>query len=294
MVQYEGVTSDARYLHGFLDGEANHRISGSRGDAPLFEVGVYTGKMGLHEPSHLISSITEETLDVGPNGSVEIFLGPDPKPGNWIETDARTRYMMIRQYAPDWTALTEGRFVLERLDTPNVPAAFGLDDIRQSLERTAAFVRNDARIWAEISDYWADFAVNRFVAELGVDERTNIAPPSGHHFSCGYFKLAPGKALDVRFRPEGAAFWSLGLASYWYETIGYGRRESHLNRGTAQLQSDGSVRAVISLERPRATAEIANWIDPQGHREGTMVFRWSRPTKPIPDIECRLVSLEDL
>ena len=294
MVQYEGITSDARYLHGFLDGQANHCIRGSRGDAPLFEVGVYTGKMGMHEPSHLITSITEETLEVAADGSVEIWIGPERKPGNWIETDARTRYCMIRQYAPDWAGLVEGRFEIERLDPPASSVPFGLDEIRQSLERTVAFVHDDAQIWAEISDYWAGYAVNRFEPELGVDARTNIAPPSGHQFSCGYFRLDPGEALDLRFRPEGAVFWSLGLASYWYETIGYGRRESHLNRGSAELESDGTIRAVISLERPPASSGIRNWVDPQGHRHGTMVFRWSRPTAPIPDIDCRLVPMEAL
>ena len=99
---------------------------------------------------------------------------------------------------------------------------------------------------------------------------------------------------EIRFRPEGAVFWSLGLTSYWYETIGYGRRDSHLNSGIARLEPDGSVRAVIALERPAASAKVANWLDPCGHREGTMVFRWSRSRDPVPEIECREVELAAL
>ncbi len=59
-LQYEGVTSDARYLNGYIDGSRNYRITGSRGGAPLFEVGVYTGKQGLFEPSHLVASIRRQ------------------------------------------------------------------------------------------------------------------------------------------------------------------------------------------------------------------------------------------
>jgi len=294
MVQYEGVTSDARYLHGLIDGSATHRITGMRGGSPLIEFGVYTGKMGLHDESKLIASITEETLEVAADGSVEVVLSPTEQPGNWIETDGRTRYIMVRQYAGDWRGVAEGRFDIERTGVTGPPAPFGLDEIRDSLERTAAFARDNPPIWAAISDYWADLAVNRFTAELGVDARTDIAPPSGHQFSCGYFKLKPGEALDVRFRPEGAVFWSLGLANYWYETIGYGRRDSHLNSGIAALEADGSVRAVISLERPPASAGVANWVDPRGCCEGTMVFRWSRSRDPVPAIECRLVALDEL
>jgi hypothetical protein len=48
------------------------------------------------------------------------------------------------------------------------------------------------------------------------------------------------------------------------------------------------VRAVISQKSPPPESGILNWIDPKGHREGTLVFRWSRPKSPMPDIECEL------
>lgn len=289
MVQYEGITSDARYLHALIDGTATHMIRGSRGDAPLFEVGIYTGKMGLHDPSHLISSITEEKLEVGANGIVEVVLSPNEHPGNWIKTDAATRYVMIRQYAPEWAELTPGRFSLTRRDgeSPGAPSPpFDLETIRTSLEQTANFATNNPRIWAEISDYWAGFAVNKFVPEADAANLTDIAPPSGHHFSCGYFDLKKSPALLISFEPGEAAFWSLGLASYWYETIGYGRRDSHLNSGTVTPDPDGRIRVVLSHSQPPADQGIPNWLDPRGHVEGTMVFRWSRPKSPMPEIAC--------
>jgi hypothetical protein len=286
MVQYEGVTSDARYLHALLDGRGTHRIRGTRGGAPLIEFGIYTGKMGLHDPSHLISSKKENELEVGPDGRMEVVLSPDPHPGNWIQTDERTRYMMIRQYAADWSDLEEGHFTIERLDVPDAPTPFGLDEIRRDLERTIAFARDNPPLWAEISDYWAGFCVNRIIPQLDADAKTDIAPPSGHHFACGYFRIDPDRALEIRFRPEGAVFWSFGLANYWYETIGYGRRDSHLNSGTASFEADGSVRLRISLDRPGDADGSLNWVDPRGHREGTMVFRWSRATAPMPEFEC--------
>lgn len=288
MVQYEGITSDARYLHTFIDGAANHLIKGSRGEAPLFEIGIYNGKMGIHDPSHLIKSITEESLEVGPDGRVEIYLGPDAHSGNWLRTDSETRYVMIRQYAADWRDLVEGIFEIERLGERAPSPPFGLEEIKQGLERTSAFAVGNPLIWAEISDYWANFAVNRFVPQVAADAMTDIAPPSGHHFSCGYFKIAADEALEIRFKPGEAGFWSLGLASYWYETIGYGHRESHLNSGSVIPEADGSVRAVISQQAPPKESGIPNWIDPKGHYEGTLVFRWSRPKAPMPEIECEL------
>ncbi len=294
MVQYEGITSDARYLHAFIDGSVTHVIRGSRGEAPLIEFGSYNGKMGIHDPSHLIESITEEKLEVAADGRIEVVLSPEEHTGNWIRTSAKTRYVMIRQYAPEWSDLTPGRFVIEREDGAPAAPPFDLSEIRAGLERTAAFAIGNPIIWAEISDYWAGFSVNRFVSQVDADARTDIAPPSGHHFSCGYFDLPEDDALVVTFQPGEAGFWSLGLANYWYETIGYGRRESHLNSGTVKLEPDGSVRVVISHSPPKDSAGTKNWMDPKGHCQGTMVFRWSRPKSPMPDIDCERVALSSL
>ena len=61
---YEGVTADAHYHHAFIDGGAQHRIRGRRGDAPLIEFSVYTGKAGIHAESHSRGSLTERDATV--------------------------------------------------------------------------------------------------------------------------------------------------------------------------------------------------------------------------------------
>jgi len=287
---YEGVTSDARYLHAFLDGRRRYRIRGTRGDAPLVELGVYTGKMGLHEKSHLVASLTEERLVVGPDGSVEVGIGPGPRPGNWLDTEGRARYLMIRQYAHDWSGLAPGRFSIELEGGERDRPPLGMDEIRRALRDTAGFVRSAPEFWASLSDYWAARAPNRFLPQLEADRRTDVAPPSGHQFSCGYFRLEPDEALLVRLRPGEVPFWGLELANYWYETIGWGRPESRINNRSAHREPDGSVRGVISLAPPG----VPNWLDPKGHREGTLIFRWSRSPDPVPQIETRLVLRADL
>lgn len=293
LLQYEGTTSDARYLHGFIDGTRSYRITGTRGEAPLIEVGVYTGKQGIHPESHLLASLTEESLEVEPDGSLDVWLGSAPRSGNWICTDERARYVMIRQYAPEWSGRKLGVFQIECEGEVGPAPIPNLERLKLALADTASFVRNASELWAGISDYWAGFAVNQFVAQLDADARTDIAPPSGHHFSCGYFRIAPDEALLVRFHPTdhgNAAYWSLGLANYWYETIGWGLEASQLNSGTAQVEADGSVSAVIAHADPGRP----NWIDPQGHREGTLIFRWSRSSAAVPPIETRLVRLDRL
>ena len=293
-VQYEGVTSDARYLNAYIDGSRTYRISGTRGDAPLIEIGVYTGKQGLFEPSHLIRSLTERELEVE-GGRLEVIVGPTEHSGNWLQTDERARYMMIRQYAADWTGLVEGRFSIEETTGEGRDAAPTMDGMVESLQAASRFATRASQFWGGLSDYWADFCLNRFIAEQDADERTDVAAPSGHQFTCGYFRVEPDEALVIRFNPREAgpaAFWSLSLANYWYETIGYGAPESHLNSGRARYEDDGSVRVVLSHRRP--DAPVTNWIDTKSHREGTMVFRWSRSDSSAPEIACELMKLRDV
>ena len=84
---YEGVTSDARYHHAFIDGSAHYVIRCRRGDAPLIEFSVYTGKAGIHAESHSLGSLTERDLVVGADGDFAVSFGPEAREGSFCEFD---------------------------------------------------------------------------------------------------------------------------------------------------------------------------------------------------------------
>jgi len=288
---YEGVTSDARYHHAFIDGGERYVIAGHRGDAPLIEFSVYNGKAGVHAESHSLGSLTERDLVVGADGDLEVAFGPEPRDGNWLRTDGNTRYLMVREYAQDWSGLRPGAFKIEREGGSGRRRALSLSEVEAGLAGTLDFVRRAPQFWAGISDYWRGFAVNRFEPQLSADPRTDIAAPTGHHFSCGWFELEAGEALSVCFSPRSAQYWSLGVANYWYETLGFADGGSEINNGSAIHAADGSVRAVIA--NAQAPAGAQNWIDTRGHREGTMIFRWSRSAEPVPPIATEKLRVED-
>ena len=47
-------------------------------------------------------------------------------------------------------------------------------------------------------------------------------------------------------------------------------------------------------ERPDSLQSDVNWLDTRGHRQGTMVFRWSRSAHPLPVFESHVVKLAEL
>lgn len=279
----EGETSDATYHQAFIDGAATYTVSGSRGQAPLIEFTVYAGKIGLQAASRLIGALTEEDLTVGPDGSFEIVLSPEPHAGNWIRTEPAASMLFIRQYAYDWTQVQGARFVIRKHD-PGPTHPLGVEDLRIGLERTAGFVAQSAQFWAAVVDHNA--------AEPNVFHEIPAAPdpsrptmPAGHRFAAGHFRLQPEEALAVTFTPIAVPYWGLQLTNYWFEPLAYGTPGSHVNNGTARHEPDGSVRLIIA----DGPSDAPNWLDSRGHREGPMIFRWSRTRAPLPVLTTRVV-----
>ncbi|MBT4521397.1 MAG: DUF1214 domain-containing protein [Halieaceae bacterium] len=289
VTSYEGAGSDARYLHAFIDGTQTYRISGTRGTAPLIEIGVYTGKVGFNDTASVTRSITEEDLIVDDDGSIDIVLSPNQHDGNWLATDQYSRYLMIRQYSHDWSRTTRGMLTIER-EGGGKRGAPGLAQINDDMHRTAEFVSRQARFWGGLSRHGLNSSINQFVAFGSEDDDADLSLPTGHRFASTYFRLAPDEVLICRFLPCDVPFWSFELANYWYEVIGYGREETHLNNKTVVYAADGSVTVAIAHRSNGFDNELLTL----GHREGTAMFRWSRSLSPIPDIETRLVKTSDL
>jgi hypothetical protein len=293
---YEGVTGDCRYHHAYFDGNATHRVRGLRGDSPLIEIGVYTGKGGFHAGSVQTGGITEEELIVDEGGRFELVLGPKEHAGNWIQTGPDDRYVMIREYAADWSGLAPGRFEIEKQGAPASKAPTDLKRVIAGLEGTRDWMINAPPRWAAISDFWLPLAPNEFVPELPKNDVIDIGVPKGHQFGVCCMKLEPGEAMVVIFRPEPVPYWSLSLVNYWYEPLAFreytGARQTAtaFTNATAAFGDDGSVRAVIADCPP----EGPNWLDTRGHLECTVLFRISRSKSPVPPLDVEIVPLKEL
>lgn len=279
----EGETSDARYHQAFIDGGATYRVTGLRGAAPLIEFTVYAGKIGLQDMSRQVGAITERELLVGPDGSFELVLSPTEHPGNWIRTAPDATLLYIRQYAHDWGSTRGATFEIRREGESEDVRPLTLDVIRAAFAGTATFVDKAAYFWADIMDRRATAPANVFFEiPLAPDQPTM---PTGHRFAAGYFRLAADETLLVSFAPTEAPYWGLDLTNYWFEPLSYEDHRSHVNNRTATYESDGSVRVAIGARR----GGVPNWIDTLGHREGTLLFRWSRTQDPLPRLDATVV-----
>lgn len=283
-----GNTADCIYLHAVIEGGRRYRLIGTRGTAPLMEVGLYAGKIGLDRKSRRVDSLREDEIVADEHGRIEILIGPDAHAINSLRTERDASYVFIRQYAHDWASEVPASLRLELIDAEPAPkATLRIEDVHHALVRAARFVGDAAMAWAAVVDGARKGPPNVFVP---VPADIDMTVPSGHRFAFGHFDLAEHEALLVEFSPGEVPYWGLTINNYWFEVLDYDDTGSHLNNRTARAEPDGRVRVVLSQGRPA----LANWIDLRDHRVGALVFRWSRTEAPIPSIETRVVPLASL
>lgn len=261
-----GVSSDAVYHEAFIDGGRSYRLRGARGTAPMLEVGVYAGKLGLQDHSRLVGQVTEDDLAVGDDGTFELLLSPDPSQGPDILLAPDASYIYIRNYSLDWAREVAATFSIRAEGIEAPPAPLELDTVRRGFDGAAAYLQDMPRRFATAMAWNRERSTNTLVA---IDPGQDTTMPGGHQLSCGYFVLGSDQSLVVRFDPEPAPYWSLGLCNYWMEPLDWRWRTPAINAGSARRDHDGRVTAVIGATAP----ETGNWIDIGGHREGLISFR---------------------
>lgn len=284
----EGETSDARYHQTMIDGSRTYVLSGERGDAPFIELTVYAGKIGIDAHSAQVGALTEHELKVDAEGRYEIILSPEKHPGNWIRTTREATCVFIRQYAHDWSRTVGATFNIREIGSDSLPPNVTLAQVIAALPRTAAYVARSSAIWAGIVDQARQAPPNRFVTFPATDHDASPEMPTGHRFSSGHFRLEPDEALIVTLQPAEVPYWGMDVTNYWFEPLSFPSHRSHVNNRTAAAAADGTVRVAIAASRPGAD----NWIDTRGHREGMMMFRWSRTALPVPQIATEVVRLK--
>ena len=304
-----GTTSDCIYYETFFDGAQSYRLRATRGTAPLLEMTANTGKIGVVDRADMVDSIREDSLilEPGPGGATfEVILSPESKPdgfeGNWMWTDnperGRASWMLIRQYSTAIHEVEPARFAIEPLDHSPTRPALSLAEADAALQSSVTFARRLVQHWTEMTAAMVTGLPNEFLI-VDQDRSAGEAMPTGHRFATAGFELDPEEAWIVTIPGIGAPpydaapYWGFQICNYWFEPIDYGDWWAHLNQRTAAYDDRGTVRIVVSEQRP-PPGHDANWVQLRGHQLGNAQFRLSRIADPLPAIECQVVPFDTL
>jgi len=278
---------DCIYLYAAVRGDATYRIHGRRGSACHLDVQVSRGHFADAPAFGVIASRAAQDLAIASDGSFELWVGPDARPHNWLPSAPDAGWLLVRQYFADWERERPADLVIERVGASYPPPPPGAAQVAERLDRLRRWLDGGARYFEGLAKMSMNLPANsvKFIApaDAGRGGLKDLA------YGLGNFRCGPDEAVILEVAPPECQYWSFALGNGYWESLDWSRRQSSLNHHQARLDADGTFRAVIAQRDPG----IPNWLDPQGHVQGTLFGRYLR-TREIPEPVMRALPLAEL
>ncbi len=280
---------DFYYQNAAIDGRRKYRISGRLGTTPFIifstQDGDYSSSQGAAMP--LAGQLTTEEMFIAPDGEVEIILANEREGENWLRTTPDTKMVMIRELFGDREREEHSELHIELYEGTAAPAPLSAERLESGLARAGQLVAGASLMFAKWSQGFAK-TVNQLPRfDQAKSDAAGGDPLMAYYHS--YWRLDEGKALVIESEIPECATWNCVLANHWLESLDYRYGTIHVNKLTAFYRPDGSVRITICSETPG----LPNWLDPQGHRYGSICFRWNRADS-YPQPRIRSLPLNEL
>lgn len=270
---------DNLHHNAVLSGAHEYRLSGTRGDAHYFSLGVYAGSYAKGG-GRVVAFVEIDDLAIAPNGTFEVVLSAREQPGNWIRLDPDTTSMMLRQIFWDRARERPAELRLGRIDAAGPPPPLDPAFLTAALARVLGMIRGTNKIIFDFADRFRAHPNTLQPGDPVANARLQGIPVQ--QIAAGWWELAPDQAAVIDLTPPPCRYWSFTLSNYWGQSLDHARHRTHLNARGAVRRSDGSVRIVVAHRDPGQAD--ANWLETAGHASGVWQFRWlgAREEVPIP------------
>ena len=282
-----GDNPDNLYQNATITGDRDYRIYGQRGTVPYLSFGTKANRYATEGTMASTGELEARDMVFAADGSFEIAVSRERKPGNWLPLAADTSMLLVRQTFLDRPNETAAEVKVEKVGAPAKPAPLTPERLDRGLAAAAAFVNGTARTFVawveEFRKYPNTFAP--FPQETCY--RTGGDPLI--HYLHGYWELAADEALVIDSEVPECEIWNFQLDNYWMESLDYRYLPACWNKHTARYNADGTVTFVIGARDPGH----GNFMDTAGHLCGSMLLRWTR-AKSHPMPRCRVVKLASL
>ena len=294
-----GDNPDAIYHLARIRDDRSYRITGQKGDECYFSFTIHgrpeDGRLGAAaEP--VLADMNDRGFQILQDGSFEIILSPTEQKGNWIKllpgaASVITRHYFELQGSPAAELDRHINLHIEPLDPPLVRPPLTDESIAQSIENVIAFLRGgtvEMMIPGSIPIPFVSTTPNELpepaVFRLAGQDAWGAVDIA---YSMGPFKLQPEEALVIEGTLPDCAFANVVLWNKHMQTFEYRDRRISLNREQIIYQTDGSYRIIVAHEDPG----VPNWLDTEGHKEGTVFWRILLPAGQPAKPETKVVPL---
>lgn len=269
---------DTKYGFTRLLPNATYRIRGTPGSARYQELQVNTG--------HFADGDFAGWKCRWRWGTDDIDLRPDGTAETLLETGPDASYLHVREYFSDWEREEPACWSVERVGATYPPEPLSPSTLEARVDLLIEWLTTGARCWE---------GLGRGLATGEPGDITPFVPPQdatglgGQAYGMGAYRCGPDEAVILELRPPVCRYWSLSLATWFWESADIANRQCSINDTQARVDPDGVVRAVIAHRDPG----VANWLDPAGYERGTLAVRYLF-AETIPTVTCRTVPFGEL
>lgn len=278
---------DNVYWNASIRGTNDYRITGKRGSMFYFSIVANAMRYHIDGSAHATGQLLDSDVEWGPDGEVEIIASCNPQQGNWLRLEPDASVIVLRQSALDRHNERGGEFRIERIGGPAVPETLTAERLATGLSTSAQFVRGIASTFADWTRLFRQHP-NSF-PEIDQSMFQKGGGAKDIYYAHAYWQIAEDEAWVIEVTPPECYYWNFQLDNWWMESLDYRFRQISVNKHSARLEPDGSLRIICAARDPG----VGNWIDTCGHKEGTALLRWAGASEyPLPS--ARIVKLEEL
>lgn len=276
--KFMGDGVDVDYLSATIDGKHTYRVRGTRGTAPYLGFLVY--RVGRND--RIAGSLIDEELDIAADGSFELWVSPTRQDGPGLLTDDRCVELTMREYHKDRAGEVPATVEIEVVGEVPPRPPLDPDWLDVKLGRVSAgldvltgrYLKTGERLARQPNELLP-------MADAATGE---IYGTSSNKYVCGWFRLRDGEALELRFPPPKARYFSVQLFNHWWESLESRDYVTSLNDAQLEYEDDGSV--VVVVGGPEGAR---NRLDPCGHAEGAVAVRYLEGLDEVPTVACRVL-----
>jgi hypothetical protein len=285
---------DCVYLYASVEHGGTYRIAGTRGSANHFDVQVNAGHFAAGEIGawRTVASLAGHDLAPGPKGEIEIVLSaarPEPAPAVWLPLEPGVEFVLVRQYFGDWSTERPAALTIEREDAPAASRPLDPAVLDARLRRLAAWIDRTGGLWDRMARGFLGLSANSVIVHDPGASAEHVGLRD-QIYAIGNYQCGQDEAVVVTFEAPRCHHLSASLASRFFESHEYARRQGSLNHTQLARDTDGRVRLVIAQRDPG----VANWLDACGHEHGLIALRFLLAEGAAPEPAFERVPLAQL
>jgi hypothetical protein len=297
-MKHTGDNADAFYYVAYIRPDRTYRIQGNTAGAVYTSISLEAGGDG-HRSKGVVRVINDRDFHAARDGSYEIILGPEPRPGNWFKLDPQVEQLQTRHYFEETHAVAADPtkvipLTIEPIDAPGPRSAPDDASVAAGIRRVATYVRDitigmPPLLQRDKVPSWVSIVPNQFNLPGNPASDMGQSAQDAAYAQAPY-ALRPEEALVIEGRFPKCRYASVALWNHYLQTYDYVTRTVSRNRKQTTLEPDGSFRMVVAHSDPG----VSNWLDTEGRPDGFIFWRFFLPEEPVAPLKTRVVPLSAL